>query len=76
MNREEIEKMLKEKFNTEYIGRHDDLYSSYIIGMNVSDNAMKKQYYIINKDSIEEVIDEKVLKELKRIYEPEDKNIY
>lgn len=76
MNRKEIEKILKEKFNVEYIGRHDDLYSSYIVGMNVLDNSMKKQYYMINEDSIEEVIDEKVLKNLKRIYEPEDKNIY
>lgn len=76
MNRKEIEKILKEKFNVEYIGRHDDLYSSYIVGMNVLDNSMKKQYYMINEDSIKEVIDEKVLKNLKRIYEPEDKNIY
>ncbi len=76
MNRKEIEKILKEKFNVEYIGRYDDLYSSYIVGMNVLDNSMKKQYYMINEDSIEEVIDEKVLKNLKRIYEPEDKNIY
>lgn len=76
MDKEKIEKILKEKYNAQYIGRHDNLYSSYVIGMSISNGIMKKHYYIINEENIEEIIDEKVLKELKRIYEPKDKKIY